>query len=121
MPFREHIEGKGHELFKYAAKLNYEGIILDAPHRSDRNDGWLKVKTIQRDEFLVVGFIIETLQAWRRSTLDSVISQKSKLSKPLRKSQGTVCRLLRLAEIEYRDITSEGSPRASSFRWIFRK
>jgi bifunctional non-homologous end joining protein LigD len=45
--YSEHLEGDGQELFEHASKLNYEGIVskrADAPYRSDRNEGWLKVK-----------------------------------------------------------------------------
>lgn len=151
--FSEHVEGDGQELFKHAAKLNYEGIIskkTDAPYRSDRNDAWLKVKTIQRGKFPVVGFIKDPSgvaalylgkqegkelvymgkvgTGWNRTTssrirqaLDGVVSPKSKLSKPLRKPKATWVEPVFTAEIEYRDITSEGLLRASSFKGIFRK
>jgi bifunctional non-homologous end joining protein LigD len=45
--YSEHLEGDGHELFKAAARLNYEGIVskrIGAPYRSDRNETWLKIK-----------------------------------------------------------------------------
>ncbi|WP_245309694.1 hypothetical protein [Bradyrhizobium jicamae] len=47
-------------MFEHAAKLNWEGIIskrVDAPYRSERNESWLKIKTVQRGKFPVVGFI----------------------------------------------------------------
>lgn len=56
----EHIQGDGQELFEHASRLNYEGIVskrADAPYRSDRNEGWLKVKTVQRGHFPIVGFV----------------------------------------------------------------
>ena len=52
--YSEHVEGDGHELFEAASKLNYEGIVSkksDAPYRSDRNEGWLKIKTVQKGKF----------------------------------------------------------------------
>lgn len=54
-----HLEGNGQKLFERAAKLNYEGIAekTDASYRSDRNEGWHKIKTVQRGKFPVVGFI----------------------------------------------------------------
>ncbi|MGY4424123.1 bifunctional non-homologous end joining protein LigD [Bradyrhizobium sp. JR6.1] len=58
--YSEHLEGDGQQLFEHASKLNYEGIIskkADAPYRSDRNEGWLKVKTVQREKFPVIGFV----------------------------------------------------------------
>jgi len=68
--YSEHLEGDGHELFAAAAKLNYEGIVskrVDAPYRSERTEAWLKIKTVQRGKFPVVGFI-KTPQALLRST-----------------------------------------------------
>jgi bifunctional non-homologous end joining protein LigD len=50
-------EGDGQELFAHAAKLNWAVIIsknADAPYRSDRNEGWLKIKTAQRGTFPVI-------------------------------------------------------------------
>ncbi|WP_354132630.1 hypothetical protein [Bradyrhizobium sp. RT4b] len=47
-------EGDGHELFEAAARLNYEGIVCkrpDAPYRSERNEAWLKIKTVQKGKF----------------------------------------------------------------------
>ena len=58
--YSEHLIGDGQKMFGHAAKLNWEGIIskrADAPYRSDRNEAWLKIKTIQREKFPVVGFV----------------------------------------------------------------
>ncbi|MGY3134555.1 bifunctional non-homologous end joining protein LigD [Bradyrhizobium sp. USDA 4501] len=122
----------------------------DAPYRSDRNEAWLKIKAVLRGTFPVVGFVKDPSgvaalylgkqegkdlvymgkvgTGWDRTTssrirkaLDTVISPKSKLSKPLRKPKATWVEPVFTAEIEYRDITSEGLLRASSFRGIFRK
>lgn len=151
--FSDHIFGDGQQLFEHAARLNYEGIIskrADAPYRSDRNEAWLKVKTVQRGTFPVVGFIKDPSgvaalylgkregkdlvymgkvgTGWNRTTsskirkaLDSVVSPKSKLSKPLRKPKATWVEPVFAADIEYRDITSDGLLRASSFKGLSRK
>ena len=45
---------------EHAAKLNWEGIIskrADAPYRSERNEAWLKIKTVQKGKFPVIGFV----------------------------------------------------------------
>jgi bifunctional non-homologous end joining protein LigD len=55
-----------------------------------------------------------------RDALDTVISPKSKLSKPLKKPKATWVDPEFVAEIEYRDITSEGLLRASSFKGLSR-
>jgi bifunctional non-homologous end joining protein LigD len=47
-------------MFAHAAKLNFEGIIsknAQAPYHSDRNEGWLKIKTVQTGKFPVIGFV----------------------------------------------------------------
>lgn len=49
--YSEHLDTDGQAMFEAAAKLNWEGIIskrVDAPYRSDRNEGWLKIKCSQR-------------------------------------------------------------------------
>jgi bifunctional non-homologous end joining protein LigD len=48
------------EMFEHAAKLNFEGIVsknAQAPYRSDPNEGWLKIKTVQKGQFPVIGFV----------------------------------------------------------------
>jgi bifunctional non-homologous end joining protein LigD len=58
--YSEHHEGNGQDLFEAASRLNYEGIVskrADAPYRSDRNENWLKIKTVQKGRFPVVGFV----------------------------------------------------------------
>ena len=51
-----------------------------------------------------------------RRALDTVISPKSKLSKQLKKPKATWVEPVFTAEIEYRDITSEGLLRASALK-----
>ena len=61
--YSEHLIGDGQEMFQHAAKLNFEGIVSKdgtAPYRSDRNESWLKVKTVQKGRFPVVGFVKES-------------------------------------------------------------
>jgi bifunctional non-homologous end joining protein LigD len=146
--FSEHLTGDGQEMFEHAAKLNFEGIVsknADAPYRSDRNEGWLKVKTVQRGKFPVIGFIKDptgvaalylgkregkelryigkvgtgwsrTVSSQIRKQLDTVVSPKSKLTKPVKKPKAVWVEPSFTAEIEYRDITSEGLLRQSSFK-----
>jgi bifunctional non-homologous end joining protein LigD len=47
------------EVLKAACAMKLEGIIVkraDAPYVSDRTDTWLKLKCLQRQEFVIVGF-----------------------------------------------------------------
>lgn len=121
-----------------------------APYRSGRNEAWLKVKCVQKGKFPVIGFIKEprgvaalylgkqegkdlvymgkvgtgwsrTISSQIRKQLDTVVSPKSKLTKPVRKPKATWVEPTFVADVEYRDITSEGLLRASSFKGLSRK
>ncbi|QHO74682.1 ATP-dependent DNA ligase [Bradyrhizobium sp. CCBAU 051011] len=150
--YSEHLTGDGQKMFEHAAKLNWEGIIskrADAPYRSERGEAWIKVKTIQREKFPVVGFVKDpsgiaalylgkqegkelrymgkvgtgwsrTVSSQIRKQLDTVISPKSKLTKPIREPKATWVEPTFYADVEYKDITSEGLLRASSFRGLFK-
>lgn len=120
---------------------------VDAPYRSERVEAWQKVKTVQREKFPVVGFIKDPSgvaalylgkqegkelrymgkvgTGWSRTTsrqirnaLDTVVSPKSKLTKAVEKPKATWVEPKFYAEVEYRDITSEGLLRASSFKGL---
>ena len=115
-----------------------------------RNDGWLKVKAVQREKFPVVGFVKDstgvaalylgkregrelvyvgkvgtgwsrTVSSQIRKQLDTVISPKSKLTKPIRKPEATWVEPTFYADVEHRDITSEGLLRASSFKGLSKR
>jgi bifunctional non-homologous end joining protein LigD len=150
--YSEHLFGDGHQMFEHAAKLNWEGIISkrsDAPYRSERNENWLKIKTVQKGKFPVVGFIKDpsgvaalylgkregkdlvymgkvgtgwsrTVSSQIRRQLDTVVSPKSKLTRPVKKPKATWVEPNFVADVEYRDITSEGLLRASSFKGLTR-
>jgi bifunctional non-homologous end joining protein LigD len=148
--YSDHLLTDGNEMFAHACKLNWEGIISkdgDAPYRSDRNEGWLKVKCVQKGKFPVIGFEKDpsgvaalylgkrdgnqlrymgkvgtgwsrTVSSEIRKKLNTVISPKSKLTKPIRKPKATWVEPTFIAEVEYRDITSEGLLRQSSFKGL---
>lgn len=151
--YSEHLTGDGQQMFEHAAKLNWEGIIskrADAPYRSDRNEGWLKIKTVMKGKFPVIGFVKDptgvaalylgkqegkdlvymgkvgtgwsrTVSSQIRKQLDTVVSPKSKLSRPVKKPKATWVEPSYFADVEYRDITSEGLLRQSSFKGLSRK
>ena len=151
--YSEHLIGDGREMFEHAAKLNFEGVVskhAQAPYRSDRNEGWLKVKTVQQGKFPVIGFVKDptgvaalylgkregkglvyvgkvgtgwsrTVSSQIRKQLDTVVSPKSKLTKPIKKPKATWVEPTFFADVEYRDITSEGLLRQSSFKGLKRK
>ena len=122
----------------------------DAPYRSERNENWLKIKAVRKGKFPVVGFVKDpsgvaalylgklegkdlvymgkvgtgwsrTVSSQVRKQLDTVVSPKSKLTKPIRKPKAIWVEPKFFADVEYRDITSEGLLRASSFKGLSRK
>jgi bifunctional non-homologous end joining protein LigD len=151
--YSEHLIGNGQEMFEHAAKLNFEGIVsknAQAPYRSDWNEGWLKIKTVQKGQFPVIGFVKDptgvaalylgkrkgkdlvymgkvgtgwsrTVSSQIRKHLNTVVSPKSRLTKPMKKPKATWVEPSFVAEIEYRDITSEGLLRQSSFKGFRRR
>jgi len=108
-------------VFEHAARLNWEGIVskrADTTYRSERTKAWLRIKTVQREKFPVIGFVKDptgvaalylgkregkelvymgkvgtgwsrTVSSQIRKQLDTVVSHKSKLSKPLKKPHAT--------------------------------
>jgi len=150
--YSEHLTGDGQKMFEHAAKLNWEGIIskrADATYRSERGEAWVKVKTVQREKFPVVGFVKDpsgvaalylgkqegkelrymgkvgtgwsrTVSSQIRKQLDTVVRPKSKLTKAIKKPKATWVEPKFFADVEYRDITSEGLLRASSFKGLTR-
>jgi bifunctional non-homologous end joining protein LigD len=151
--YSEHITGDGQEMFEHAAKLGWEGIIsknAQAPYRSERTEAWLKIKTVQKGKFPVVGFVKDptgvaalylgkkegkelvymgkvgtgwsrTVSSQIRKQLDTVVSPKSKLARPIRMPRAVWVEPSFTAEVEYRDITSEGLLRQSSFKGLTRR
>jgi bifunctional non-homologous end joining protein LigD len=151
--YSEHLIGDGQAMFEHAAKLNFEGIVsknAQAPYRSDRNEGWLKIKTVQKGQFPVIGFVKDptgvaalylgkregkdlvymgkvgtgwsrTVSGQIRKQLDTVVSPKSKLTKQVKKPKATWVEPTFFADVEYRDITSEGLLRQSSFKGPYDK
>ncbi|QHP74117.1 ATP-dependent DNA ligase [Bradyrhizobium sp. LCT2] len=151
--YSEHLVGEGQQFFEHAAKLKYEGIIskrADAPYRSERTEAWLKVKSVHKGKFPVVGFIKDptgvaalylgkqegkelvymgkvgtgwsrTVSSQIRKQLDTVITPKSTLTQPIKKPKATWVEPKFFADVEYRDITSEGLLRASSFKGLSSK
>ena len=57
--YGDHVIAKGEALFDAICKEGGEGIIAkkaSAPYRGARGKNWLKVKCIQRQEFVIVGW-----------------------------------------------------------------
>ncbi|WP_316159457.1 DUF2958 domain-containing protein [Bradyrhizobium sp. SZCCHNRI3042] len=62
-----------------------------------------------------------TTSAKIRKALDTVVSPKAKLTKAIRKPKAMWVEPQFVAEVEYRDITSEGLLRASSFKGLSKR
>lgn len=62
-----------------------------------------------------------TVSSQIRKQLEAGVSPKSKLTKPIRKPKATWVEPQYFADIEYRDIASEGLLRASSFKGLSKK
>jgi bifunctional non-homologous end joining protein LigD len=59
MLYGDHVIGRGEELFREVCKSGGEGIVskkASAPYRGTRTRDWLKIKCIQRQEFVIVGW-----------------------------------------------------------------
>ena len=57
--YGDHVVGKGEALFDAICKEGGEGIIskkAKAPYKGERTKNWLKIKCIQRQEFVIVGW-----------------------------------------------------------------
>jgi bifunctional non-homologous end joining protein LigD len=57
--YSPHWIGQGEALYRECCRRGLEGIISkrrDQPYRSDRGRDWLKVKCVQRQEFIIGGF-----------------------------------------------------------------
>jgi bifunctional non-homologous end joining protein LigD len=57
--YSDHVEGSVEEFFAQACGLGIEGIVSkrrDAPYEPARSRSWLKIKCLQRQEFVIGGF-----------------------------------------------------------------
>lgn len=57
--FSDHVEGQGEAFFDQACRLGLEGIISkrrSVPYRPGRGRDWVKVKCVQEQEFVIVGY-----------------------------------------------------------------
>jgi bifunctional non-homologous end joining protein LigD len=78
--FGDHVLGRGEELFREICKAGGEGLIAkraDATYRGDRSKNWLKVKCIQRQEFVIVGWSESDKRRGFRSLLLASRDQKA--------------------------------------------
>ena len=80
--YGDHVLGKGEALFDAICKEGGEGVIAkkaSAPYRGNRTKTWLKIKCIQRQEFVIVGWSESDKRVGFRSLLLAA-KEKGKLS-----------------------------------------
>ncbi|WP_276122162.1 non-homologous end-joining DNA ligase [Pararhizobium qamdonense] len=147
----EEVGGDGGDLLENARSLGLEGIIAkrrDSTYRSGRNGDWLKIKCIQSESFIVVGY---ERSASARSGLGSLllaacrgtdwvsvgavgtgfkekdaVNLKSTLDKlrtkmpavPLKGKNLVFAQPTLIAEIEFRGWTDDGSLRHASYKGL---
>jgi bifunctional non-homologous end joining protein LigD len=61
--FSEHLEEDGPTMFEHACRLGLEGIVSkrrDLPYRPGRGEHWLKSKCVERQEFVILGYVPST-------------------------------------------------------------
>jgi bifunctional non-homologous end joining protein LigD len=61
--YSEHLEVDGPTMLEHSCRFGLEGIISkrkDLPYRSGRGDHWLKSKCIDRQEFVILGYVPST-------------------------------------------------------------
>jgi len=57
--YNDHVQGSGKAVFKKACQLGLEGIVskdANSTYQSKRTRDWIKIKCVQRQEFVVGGF-----------------------------------------------------------------
>jgi bifunctional non-homologous end joining protein LigD len=61
--FSEHLEQDGPKMFEHACRLGLEGIASKRkglPYRPGRGEHWLKSKCVERQEFVILGYVPST-------------------------------------------------------------
>jgi bifunctional non-homologous end joining protein LigD len=80
--YGDHVIGKGEALFEQICKQGGEGIIAkkaSCPYKGTRTRNWLKIKCIQRQEFVIVGWSESDKRMGFRSLLLAA-NEKGKLT-----------------------------------------
>jgi bifunctional non-homologous end joining protein LigD len=147
--YSEHFDTDGAALFEQACKLGLEGVISkrrDAPYKSERTEAWLKAKCLQVARFEVIGYKsgVTSLYLGRREGknliyagkagtgyTDKTIIELGKLMRPITVKKMPLSKKPNRrkidcwvepkywAEVEYRDITTDGLLRHTTFRGLY--
>ncbi len=81
--YSDHVVGHGAETFARACEMELEGIVskrADAPYRSERTKGWLKVKCGHGQELIVIGWQPSTVRHRPFSSLLVATRDEDKLT-----------------------------------------
>jgi bifunctional non-homologous end joining protein LigD len=80
--FSEHLDVDGPTMLEHACRLGLEGIIskrADLPYRPGRGGHWLKSKCVERQEFIILGYIPSTAASRSAGSLVLGYHDKGKL------------------------------------------
>ncbi|HEU4380258.1 MAG TPA: DNA ligase D [Hyphomicrobiaceae bacterium] len=83
LKYSEHFTDRGDLVLKHAARLGLEGIVsklANAPYRSGHSKAWLKMKSVESDEFVVIGYVPSTTQRRTVGSLSLATNIKGKLT-----------------------------------------
>ena len=83
LKYSEHFTDRGDVVLKHAARLGLEGIVskvANAPYRSGRSKSWLKVKCVESEEFVIIGYVPSTTQRRTVGSLSLATNIKGKLA-----------------------------------------
>jgi len=81
--YSDHTDQSGATVFAHACQMGLEGIVSkrkDLPYRAGRGQHWLKVKCVQRQEFIILGYVPSTAGAGFVGSLALGFYEKGKLS-----------------------------------------
>jgi len=70
--FSEHLDADGPTMLEHACRFELEGIVskwADLPYRSVRGGHWIKSKCLERQEFIILGYIPSTAASRSVGTL----------------------------------------------------
>jgi bifunctional non-homologous end joining protein LigD len=80
--YADHIVGQGEKLFEAMCKAGQEGIIskrADAAYGGGRTKSWLKIKCVQRQEFIIAGWSPSDSKARALRSLFLAVNENGKL------------------------------------------
>lgn len=154
--YSDDVRGRGAEVYKAMCQGGFEGVIAKSPtarYYGGRSDLWLKVKCVQRQEFVVIGYRPpeqgrdDNVRALFLATYDDgqlvyrgavgtgfkdrdrrdvwevmqLIRSERQPVKGMPRPEARVCRWVQprlLAEVEYTELTSDGTLRHPSFKGL---